>query len=172
MGSPANSAQSGGGSAQSPSQNGQGPGAVVLSCQKCWVEVELLDDDSKPVAGEAWWIKLPDGNVREGKLDANGRVKLEGIPCGECIVRFPRCDYEAVRWTGEYPPGKTEWIELKVVDDYGRALGGESWTMVLSDGTTQSGKLDENGFIRVQGIPKGEVRVTFPNLEGSDIAQE
>lgn len=165
MGSPSASSQSGGNGAQSPA-------SAILPCQKCWIEVELLDEDSQPVAGEAYWIKLPDGNVREGKLDKNGLAKVENIPCGECIVRFPRCDYEAVRFTGESPAGKTGWIELKMLDETGRALAGEAWTMVLADGTSQSGKLDDKGFIRVQSIPQGVVSVTFPDLEGSDVSEE
>ncbi|HUT35061.1 MAG TPA: type VI secretion system tip protein TssI/VgrG, partial [Planctomycetota bacterium] len=60
-----------------------------------WIEIELVDEDGKPVPGEVYRVTLPDGSVAEGTLDKNGRAKLNGIDEGTCVVTFPELDTEA-----------------------------------------------------------------------------
>lgn len=62
---------------------------------KTWITIRLVDDDERPVAGARYRVKLPDGEVREGTLDANGIAHVEGIDPGECEVGFPEYDREA-----------------------------------------------------------------------------
>lgn len=58
-----------------------------------WIEVELVDQDGKPVPGEPYSIILPDGEaVADGTLDEQGFVRIEGIDPGTCKVMFPRLD--------------------------------------------------------------------------------
>jgi hypothetical protein len=54
-----------------------------------WIEIELVDKNARPVAGERYAIELPDGTRRTGQLDANGRARLEGLDPGVCKVSFP-----------------------------------------------------------------------------------
>lgn len=83
-----------------------------------WIEIELLGDGSPslarsgqvgkdgepvaapagedyPIVGEKYRVVLPDGNVREGALDADGVARLDGIPRGLCEVGFPELDQDA-----------------------------------------------------------------------------
>jgi type VI secretion system secreted protein VgrG len=57
-----------------------------------WVEIELLDDQGSPIAGERYEISLPDGTVFRGTLDENGRAHVAGIEPGTCRVTFPDLD--------------------------------------------------------------------------------
>ncbi|OJH38724.1 hypothetical protein BON30_21065 [Cystobacter ferrugineus] len=57
-----------------------------------WVEFELVDSEGEPLAGVGYKLTLPDGSTREGKVDAQGRVRVEGIEPGECVVTFPELD--------------------------------------------------------------------------------
>ena len=59
------------------------------------IEIELVDEQGKPVPGEAWELLLPDGSKHSGQLDNTGYVKLTSIPDGTCQVRFPRLDGDA-----------------------------------------------------------------------------
>ncbi len=59
------------------------------------VEVELLDMDGAPVPHEPYWIKLPDGTVRTGRLDGAGRVYFNDLDPGACEIRWPDRDDEA-----------------------------------------------------------------------------
>lgn len=71
--------------------------AVVAPCPKAsdWVEIQLLGEDDKGVAGAAYRLELPDGRVVEGTLDGNGLATVRGIASGQCIVSFPELDQDA-----------------------------------------------------------------------------
>ncbi|MBT8341877.1 MAG: hypothetical protein HKP58_19675 [Desulfatitalea sp.] len=53
------------------------------------IEIELKDQDDHPVADEAYILRLPNGEVRKGKLDKNGYKKEEKLPPGRWNVEFP-----------------------------------------------------------------------------------
>lgn len=55
-------------------------------------EIELKNEMDNPLAGEEYILVLPDGSVRQGKLDGNGYVKEEKIPPGRCQVVFPNLE--------------------------------------------------------------------------------
>lgn len=57
------------------------------------LELELVDEDDEPVANEPYRVELPDGEVVQGRLNAQGRALLTGIlASGNCRVTFPRLD--------------------------------------------------------------------------------
>lgn len=57
-----------------------------------WVGFSLVDEDGKPVNNEVYRVTLPNGTVREGRSDAQGRAKIEGIAMGNCTISFPNID--------------------------------------------------------------------------------
>lgn len=60
------------------------------------LELELVDDDDEPVAGEPYRVELPSGEVVQGRLNAQGRALLTNIAeSGNCTVTFPRLDESA-----------------------------------------------------------------------------
>lgn len=59
---------------------------------KTFIEIVLLDQDGKPVAGEAFRITMPDGTVQNGNLDRAGFARVDGIDPGVCDVQFPDID--------------------------------------------------------------------------------
>ena len=60
--------------------------------ENSWIEIYLRDTEGKPVPGERYRIKLPDGSIEEGRLDADGHVEYYGINPGACVVSFPDID--------------------------------------------------------------------------------
>jgi len=54
-----------------------------------------------------------------------------------------------------------DWIELELRDEKGNALGGAEYEVFLPNGQIVKGKLDQNGYAKVENIPPGKVRVTF-----------
>ena len=61
--------------------------------KKHWIEIELVDEQGKPVPGERYKITLPDGTtLAEGTLDEKGRARVDGIDPGTCKVTFPNLD--------------------------------------------------------------------------------
>jgi hypothetical protein len=57
-----------------------------------FIEIELTDEEGLPVAQERYRIELPDGSVREGRLDAKGTALVDLIKPGMCSVTFPDID--------------------------------------------------------------------------------
>jgi len=56
---------------------------------KDWIEIELKDDDGKPVANEEYILRFSNGEIRKGKLDNNGRRREDKIPPISHRVEFP-----------------------------------------------------------------------------------
>jgi hypothetical protein len=67
-------------------------GKKSASKELTWVEIRLLDTAGKPVGGVAFELKLPDGEVKSGKLDDSGIARFDQILPGQCEVRFPGLD--------------------------------------------------------------------------------
>lgn len=60
-----------------------------------FIEIELVDDDGKPVANASYVIELPDGSQRTGRTDGEGKAKITGIDPGTAKVSFPDFDKTA-----------------------------------------------------------------------------
>lgn len=60
-----------------------------------FVEIMLVDDAGKPVAGEVYEIKLPDGSVASGTTDEKGMARVENIDSGSVDISFPELDKDA-----------------------------------------------------------------------------
>ena len=80
-------------SSSSPTHNPNSP----ENLQKThFIEINLVDEDSKPVPGEAYKVTLPDGTtVADGTLDEKGHARVENIDPGNCTVTFPNIDQDA-----------------------------------------------------------------------------
>lgn len=134
---------------------------------KTWIEIVLLDLAGAPMGGERYWIALTDGSFREGRLDGAGKARFDGIPPGDCDIRFPDID-EAVlssstKTTGT-PRGRS-WIELALLDPDGKPVPDERYWIQLPDGAVREGRLDASGKARVEGIAPGECEVRFPDTD-------
>jgi len=59
-----------------------------------WIQINLVDDKDKPIPGQKYEIKLPDGStVASGTLDDKGQARVEGIADpGQCQITFPDLD--------------------------------------------------------------------------------
>lgn len=59
-----------------------------------WIALHVVDDRDprRPAAHLPYRVELPDGSLREGTLDKEGKARLEGVPAGKCLVSFPTVD--------------------------------------------------------------------------------
>jgi hypothetical protein len=63
--------------------------------KKAFIDIELRDAAGRPRAGRPYRVALPSGLVREGALDERGRVRLERLSPGACVVTFPQDEASA-----------------------------------------------------------------------------
>ena len=59
-----------------------------------WIEIELMDPDGNPVPNEQFKITYADGSVKYGRLDQDGKARIEKLQPGTCQVTFPNRDEE------------------------------------------------------------------------------
>jgi hypothetical protein len=57
--------------------------------ESAWLELELVDDAGRPMAGQRYQVVTHDGQEIEGVLDSKGRAHLIGIKPGSCSVSYP-----------------------------------------------------------------------------------
>ena len=139
---------------------------------KTWIEIELNDMDGNPVAGERYWIQLPDGRVREGALDNHGRAYFGDLDPGQCEIRWPDRDGDAVE--AAMPVGQgavtassdgatsgrsaklSAWVELELLDMADQPVPFERYWIKLPDGTVREGALDAQGLAYFDDLDPGQ----------------
>jgi hypothetical protein len=57
------------------------------------------------------------------------------------------------------------WIEIRLIGEDDLPIPNERYRVLLPDGSTREGRLDDKGKARVDGIDPGECEVTFPTLD-------
>jgi hypothetical protein len=122
------------------------------------LEIELLDQDDEPFAGAAYVVTGPDGEVRRGRLSAQGYAYIPDVPAGQYKIQFPALE-------DDEPPEEAELLDIELVSTEGVPLGGFAYVATFSDGSTWEGTLDENGRAHLAPVPPGDFDVVFPALE-------
>ncbi|MEA2343247.1 MAG: hypothetical protein QOF63_1416 [Thermoanaerobaculia bacterium] len=57
------------------------------------------------------------------------------------------------------------WIEVQLIGEDDKPIPNQKYTIALPGGAMKSGTLDENGSARIEGIPAGTCKVSFPDLD-------
>lgn len=60
-----------------------------------FVEIVLVGEDLRPVAGERYLLTTPDGVVHDGVLGTTGSIKVWTTAAGDCTLEFPDLDRDA-----------------------------------------------------------------------------
>jgi hypothetical protein len=59
-----------------------------LLIYKDFIELELEDEDGKKIKNVKYFVRLPNGGVKDGYLDSNGYAKVENLPPGKVEVDY------------------------------------------------------------------------------------
>lgn len=110
---------------------------------------------------------IPDRDLRMTLSQALERGRVHAF-------RMPKPIYRALEKVEleEYVPedmrpseAETSWISIQLIDDESSPVPGEAYEIEAADGTVLTGRLDKQGFARVDGIAKGNAKVRFPDLD-------
>jgi len=99
-----------------------------------------------------------------GSLTACGATITAGSPdtfVGESGGGAP------ISFFSEFLKEKT-FVEFQLLNEIGEPIANEAYELTLPDGTLLTGLLDENGFVHVANVPRGNCSIKFPKLEGTE----
>ena len=68
----------------------------------------------------------------------------------------------------EEEPVELKWIEIELVGEDDKPIPGERYEIEMPDGTVKKGTLDQNGWVRVEGIDPEQgtqCKISFPELD-------
>ncbi|MCY2954017.1 MAG: hypothetical protein NTU53_18905 [Planctomycetota bacterium] len=118
-------------------------------------------------AGSAVAPTAPKAPEEADKADPGDMAKLKAEQRQEQKGKYGSTPMKAHRppQNNEEKKKKTSWIEIEMVDEEDQPVPGERYRITLADGTVAEGTLDEKGFVRVEGIEPGTVKITFPELD-------
>lgn len=121
--------------------------------QTHWVNVVIKDEEGRPLVGQGYVLGTSDGTLRKGKLDAEGRCLVEGIPAGPCFF--------ALKGGSGGGQGQVHFVRLQFSDEEGAPLGELPYELVVGD-LTFAGQIGADGRLSVD-VPithdEGELRV-------------
>jgi hypothetical protein len=60
-----------------------------------WIQLQVLGDEDKPLAGVRVRVIDAERGVREVTTNASGQLKLDQVPAGDCRVELPGLDGDA-----------------------------------------------------------------------------
>ena len=65
-------------------------------------------------------------------------------------------------------PNKPDWIGIELKTPQGDPVPKEAFLLELPDGKKVSGRLDNLGKVRVEGVDPGNCKVTFPDRDARE----
>lgn len=149
-----------------------------------WVEVELLGEDGRGVAGELCKITLPNGKKLIRRTDAQGLIRLASLAeAGDC--KFSFLDLDATAWGADVPellPGRSlggeqgptgasaderkHWFEVGLIGEDGVGIADALCEITLADGTVLEQRTDGSGLVRIEDLDEAaDYEVCFPELD-------
>lgn len=148
-----------------------------------WTVDELLRSSHSEFI---WDIYEALGEVRPSDLttfqlaQARRRVALrvtQALSSGELVlVPLARLPLDAQRHSqppvpviAPEPESSPTFVAIELVDPSGRPMAGTRYRVTLPNGATREGRLNSNGYARVDDVVPGECTVTFPDIDASHV---
>src|SRR5947207_1412632 len=133
-------------------KSGKAGSAVAPAAPKEAKEADTADP------GEVAEVKARQREIKEGKYGSE-KVKPFKPPTKE--------EVKAAKQAGE----ELTWIEIELVDANDKPVTGEKYKIELLDGRVQQGTTGSDGTARVDGIPAGSCKISFPERDASSWAR-
>ncbi len=104
---------------------------LVLTPARTFIEIRVVDDNNNPISGKRAKLFLTDGRVIDTMLGADGVVRAEEIPAGDCRLELPVAD-RAEWFDPDAPPPEADvepapeghWIARQDIESPGPEVAG------------------------------------------------
>jgi hypothetical protein len=144
--------------------------------EKTFVDVCVVDTEGVGLAGRPYKFQLPDGRIREGKLDSAGRLHESNIDPGTArlhiladpgqVVDAKAAETAAQETVTEVVLGPPDdFIVLRLVAAGGDPMSGLPVELTLADGTVRQAVSDDDGNVTIDGIPAGKCQLSIPHVD-------
>jgi len=101
----------------------------------------------------------------QGRWQASVQGRLSGSPALAKEAEEPERIPPTRRNRPKVVEEELTWIEIELIDEADQPVPGIEYRLRLVDGTIRFGKLNQDGYARVDGIEPGTCEVTFPDLD-------
>ncbi|MBV9496719.1 MAG: hypothetical protein JOZ54_20915 [Acidobacteria bacterium] len=81
------------------------------------------------------------------------------------MTKFAYIQLTSAQGTGGDKLRPASWIEVQLVGEDGAPIPNETYAITLPGGNVVNGSLDRDGKARVEPIPPGTCKVSFPKLD-------
>lgn len=158
-----------------------------------YIAIRVTDEAGTPLTEEPYKIICPSGDCYEGKTDAQGMARVDGVDFGDAQVGVRQLSSEELEsgegvigeeregeateepeegqmQTTDVPPLEPSCLEIMLTDEEGQPCAGMPYEVLTPAGRTISGTLDEEGCARLEGLDPGDCKVRFPDQTGWALA--
>lgn len=144
------------------------------------ITLEFLDEDNVPLAHQAYRITKSNQTIVTGELDDRGQCQLDIVTGDTFTIALPNLD----RNDWDYIPtppidsidssdrdpisSSNSEITFQLLNETGSPYAQQPYEIILPDGRTQTGQLDDQGQAHLENIPAGSCSLSFPDLDAED----
>lgn len=110
---------------------------------------------------------IVDAAIRGLNIDLH-RLRFDGFVVGTNITNVANDDAaldDPAAKPEEAESAGADWVEIVLKDEAGEPAAGVKYRITLADGSVREGELDNEGKARVEGLPPGDHKITFPDLD-------
>lgn len=132
--------------------NGKAAHRVGDQSRHCGGMGQLIDGSRNVVVGDAG------GGGGQRASTGRGATTAGGASANAAVAAAP----------SPRTPAAVDFLELHLRDSDGAAVAFASFRVTAVDGSVRTGLLDGDGRVRLEGLPPGACRVSFPELHGDD----
>lgn len=146
---------------------------------KVWIGIKVQDQDKSPLPGRHFRLTLPDGSLESGETDSAGLARVDGMDPGLCKFELLDVDRGSAVTGNVKPLTKLElnqlsdsgrsWVKVKLVDPFGKPIGGRKFQIVERDGTVHRGTVSDDGTAEVKGLTIGTCSIRFDDVHESEV---
>ena len=144
---------------------------------KLTADVEGFDDGTpatvqiyrRDIQGPDYAVQTVETKVDKKKVEIEWQYAVTEIPEKESEQETKPDRFSAPEYYGEVLVkqckshsdllGLEDWIEIKLKDEKGKAIGNKKYTVYLPNGEIRKGSLDGSGYVKIKDLLPGPVKV-------------